>query len=195
MCVCCCQHGSVDKLQENAMSSLLETGNVEDAARSLRDLKPPKRYAVCSDGWMQRVAVVPTTKCRISAATYWMRLRYWRHAWCSLYLHQSWDASQNCPFPWGILALTYFGPFTSAISQRVPAVCSAHGQPTATGVLLSVDQSLGTVYLWHCIQVTSRRRLSEDSWRRFCLTVLTISYVDSYRDIDSNVTILPSLPT
>ena len=28
-----------------------------------------------------------------------------------------------------------------------------------------------------------------------CLTVLTISYVDSYRDIDSYVTILPSLPT
>jgi len=48
--VCCCQHRSVDKLQENAMSSLLETGNVEDAARALRDLKPPKRYAVCSDG-------------------------------------------------------------------------------------------------------------------------------------------------
>ena len=31
-----------------------------------------------------------------------------------------------------------------------------------TGVLLSVDQSRGTVYLWHCDQVTSRRRLSED---------------------------------
>jgi len=28
-----------------------------------------------------------------------------------------------------------------------------------------------------------------------CLTVLTISYVDSYRDTDSYVTILPSLPT
>jgi len=33
----------------------------------------------------------------------------------------------------------------------------------------------------------------EDIWRHFCLTVLTISYVD--RDIDSYVTILPSLPT
>ena len=32
---------------------------------------------------------------------------------------------------------------------------------TATGVLLSVDQSRGTVYLWHYVQVTSRRRLSE----------------------------------
>jgi len=88
-------------------------------------------------------------------------------------------------------------PFTSAISQRV-ACCllRAQGQPTATGVLLSVDQSRGTVYLWHCDQVTSRRRLSEDTWRHFCLTVLTIiSYVDSYRDIDSYVTILPSLPT
>ena len=52
------------------------------------------------------------------------------------------------------------------------------------------------IYLWHCDQVTSRRRLSEDSWRHFCLTVLKICYVrDSYRDIDSYVTILPSLPT
>ena len=32
-------------------------------------------------------------------------------------------------------------------------------------------------------------------WRHFCLTVLIISYVDSYRDIDSYVTILSSLPT
>jgi len=38
----------------------------------------------------------------------------------------------------------------------------AHGQPTVTVVLLSVDQSRGTVYLWHCVQVTSWRRLSED---------------------------------
>ena len=38
----------------------------------------------------------------------------------------------------------------------------AQGQPMVTGVLLSVDQSRGTVYLWHCDQVTSRRRLSED---------------------------------
>ena len=81
--------------------------------------------------------------------------------------------------------------------QPTRACCpfDAHGQPTATGILLSVDQSLGTVYLWHCVQVTSRRRLSEDIWRHFCLTVLTISYVDSYRDIDSYVTILPSLLT
>jgi len=59
----------------------------------------------------------------------------------------------------------YDRPFTSAISQRVRAVCSANTdrQPTATGVLLSVDQSRGTVYLWHCDRVTSRRRLSEDS--------------------------------
>ena len=53
-------------------------------------------------------------------------------------------------------------PFTSAISQRVPAVFRAQGQPMVTGVLLSVDHSRGTVYLWHCVQVTSRRRLSED---------------------------------
>jgi len=38
--------------------------------------------------------------------------------------------------------------------------------------------------------------VTEEIFRRhFCLTVLTISYVDSYRDIDSYVTILPSLPT
>ena len=74
-------------------------------------------------------------------------------------------------------------------------VFCAHGQPTATGVLLSVDQLLGTVYLWHCNQVTSRRRLSEDIWRHFCWTFLTVSYIDSYSDIDSYVTLLPSLPT
>ena len=61
------------------------------------------------------------------------------------------------------LSLADDRPFTSAISQRVPAVCSAHTDNlTVTGVLLSVDQSRGTVYLWHCDQVTSRRRLSED---------------------------------
>jgi len=79
-----------------------------------------------------------------------------------------------------------------------PHIClfRAHGQPTVTGVLVSVDHSRGTVYLWHCVQVTSRRRLSEDAWRHFCLTFLTIiSYVHSYRNIDSYVTILPSVPT
>jgi len=80
-------------------------------------------------------------------------------------------------------------------ATRACCLFRAHGQPTATGVLPSVDQSRGTVYLWHCDQVTSWRRLSEDSWRHFCLTILIISYVDSYRDIDSYVTILPSLPT
>ena len=34
----------------------------------------------------------------------------------------------------------------------------------STGVLLSTDQLHGgTAYLWHCVQVTSRRRLSEDT--------------------------------
>jgi len=56
-------------------------------------------------------------------------------------------------------------------------------RPTTTGVLLSVDQSLGTVYLWHCDQVTSRRRLSEDSWIHIGFTVMIIPYVDSYRAI------------
>jgi len=63
-----------------------------------------------------------------------------------------------------------------------------------TGVLLSVDQSRGTVYLWHCIQVTSRRRDFQKTFLFNCLK-LTISYVESYRDIDSYVTILPPLPT
>ena len=71
-------------------------------------------------------------------------------------------------------------PTEHICDQPTRACClfRAHGQPTPTGVLLSVDQSRGTVYLWHCVQVTSRRRLSEYSWRHFCLTVLTISYVD-----------------
>ena len=34
-------------------------------------------------------------------------------------------------------------------------------QPTATGVLLSVDQSRGTVYLWHC-----DRDITEETFRR-----------------------------
>ena len=63
-----------------------------------------------------------------------------------------------------------------------------------TGVLLSVDQSRGTVYPWYCVQVTSRRRVSVFR-RHFCLTLLTISYVDSYRDINSYVNMLSSLPT
>ena len=68
-----------------------------------------------------------------------------------------------------------------------PRVQYFHMPPPLVDIeqLLSVDHSRGTVYLWHCVQVTSRRRLSEDILRHFCLTVLTISYVrDSYRDID-----------
>ena len=67
----------------------------------------------------------------------------------------------------------------------------AQGQPMATGVLLSVDQSRGS------LPVALRSSdVKEETFRRhFCLSVLTISYVDSYRDIDSYVTILPSLPT
>jgi len=42
--------------------------------------------------------------------------------------------------------------------------------------------------------------VTEETFRRhlktfFCLTVHTISYVDNYRDIDSYVIILPSVPT
>ena len=96
------------------------------------------------------------------------------------------------------LSTASWRPAVHICDQPTRACCPfrVHGQLTATGVLLSVDQSRGTVYVWHCVLVTSRRRLSEDIWRHFCLTVLTISYVrDSYRDIDSYVTILPSLPT
>jgi len=96
-----------------------------------------------------------------------------------------------------ISALEFGIPAVHICDQPTCACClfRAQGQPTVTGVLLSMDQSRGMVYLWHCVQVTSRRRLPEDIWRHFCLTVLTISYVDSYRDIDSYVTIPPSLPT
>ena len=112
-------------------------------------------------------------------------------------------------------------PFSGGIlEQRDPSVCPmaqlprrqahclfrAHGQPTATGVLLSVDQSRGTVYLWHCDQVTSRRRhlktflfncLDNQLLLLYYLNVHKVQYsiVDSYRDIDSYVTILPSMPT
>jgi len=53
---------------------------------------------------------------------------------------------------------------------------------------------------WNSLPVALRssdvmEETSEDTWRHFCLTVLIISYVDSYRDIDSYVTLLPSLPT
>ena len=109
--------------------------------------------------------------------------------WCS---SASMDWLQNiCP------STASWRPAVHICDQPMRACClfRAQGQPTATGVLLSVDHSRGTVYLWHCVQVTSRRRLSEDIRRHFCLTVLTISYADSYRDIDSYVTILPSLPT
>ena len=48
-------------------------------------------------------------------------------------------------------------------------------------VLSSVDQSRGSsVYLWHCDQVTSRRRLSKDTKRHFCLTVLTITCLQCF---------------
>ena len=84
-------------------------------------------------------------------------------------------------------------PFWHRLTWVVPNKGPLNDSRTRpTGVL---DQSRGTVYLWHCHQVTSRRRLSEDSWGHSCLTVLTISYVDSYRDTDSYITILPSLPT
>jgi len=49
---------------------------------------------------------------------------------------------------------------------------------------------------WNSLPVELRSSdITEETFRRhLCLTVLTISYVDSYRDIDSYVTILPSLP-
>jgi len=87
-------------------------------------------------------------------------------------------------------------PAVHICDQPTRACClfRSHGQPTATGVLLSVDQSRGTVYPWYCVQVTSRRRVSAFR-RHFCLTLLTISYVDSYRDINSYFNMLSSLPT
>ena len=75
------------------------------------------------------------------------------------------------------LSTASWRPAVHICNQPTHACClfRAHEQPMVTGVLLSVDQSRGTVYLWHCVQVTSRRRLSEDVWRHFCLTVLTIN--------------------
>ena len=48
----------------------------------------------------------------------------------------------------------------------------AHRQPMATGVLLSVDQSSGTVYLWHIDHVTSRRRLLRRHLKTFLFNCL-----------------------
>ena len=49
---------------------------------------------------------------------------------------------------------------------------------------------------WNSLPVELRSSdVTEETFRRhLCLTVLTISYVDGYRDIVSYVTILPSLP-
>ena len=80
----------------------------------------------------------------------------------------------------------------TAISQRVPAVCSTHTdnlrwQEFCCQWTSRVEQfTCGTAFKW---------RHRWDIWRHFCLTVLTISYVDGCGDIDSYVTILPSLPT
>ena len=85
-------------------------------------------------------------------------------------------------------------------ASRCACFCSAHTDNLRRQEF-AMDQSRGTVYLWHCVQVTSRRRLSEDIWRHFCLTILTIrpSYVDGYihcrhRQLRS-CSLLPSLPT
>ena len=97
-----------------------------------------------------------------------------------------WSSSASMDWLQNIcLSTASWRPAVHICDQPTRACClfRVHGQPTATGVLLSVDQSRGTVYLWHCDQVTSRRRLSEDIWRHFCVTGLTISYVDSYRGI------------
>jgi len=62
--------------------------------------------------------------------------------------------------------------------QPTRACCLFHGhkQPMATGVLPSVDQPRGTVYLWHCGQMMLQRP-SEDIWRHSCWTLLTISCI------------------
>ena len=71
-------------------------------------------------------------------------------------------------------------------SRRTRESCRAHCLHLA--LCRSTQQSQNDPWraarvLGHCDQVTSRRRLSEDcSWRHFCLTVLIISYVDSYRE-------------
>jgi len=47
----------------------------------------------------------------------------------------------------------------------------------------------------HTNDIKSRWNACKMSQKKHCGTVLIISYVDSYRDIDSYVTVLPSLPT
>jgi len=79
------------------------------------------------------------------------------------------------PAMWGPLS---FRHFSRAGRYRCSPV--AHGVATC-----------GTAIKWRHGGDAFRRQLKTF----FCLTVLTISYVDSYRDIDSYVTILPSLPT
>ena len=109
-----------------------------------------------------------------------------------------WSSSASMDWLQNIcLSTASWRPAVHICDQPTHACClfRAQGQPTVTGVLLSVDQSRGTVYLWHCVHVTSRRRLSEDIWRHFCSTLMTICYVDSYRDTDSYFTLLPSLLT
>ena len=73
--------------------------------------------------------------------------------------------------------------FTPAISQRVPAVCSAHTdnlrwQEFCCQWTSRVEQfTCGTAFKWR--HGRDFQKTAEDI---FCLTVLTISYVDSYRD-------------
>jgi len=89
-----------------------------------------------------------------------------------------WSSSAFMDWLWHIYQSTAsWRPAIHVCDQPMRACClfRTNWQSTATGVFLSVDQSRGTVYLWHCVQVTSQRRLSEDIRRRFCLTVLTIS--------------------
>jgi len=87
-------------------------------------------------------------------------------------------------------------PAVHICDQPTRACClfRAHGQPTATGVF-----AVSGPVAWNSLPVALRSSdVTEETFRRQLKTflfVLTISYVDSYRDIYSYVTILPSLPT
>jgi len=54
--------------------------------------------------------------------------------------------------------------FTDGSKRNAASKTNNHRRVStqSTTILLSVDQSRGTVYLWHCDQVTSPGRLSED---------------------------------
>ena len=79
----------------------------------------------------------------------------------------------------------YDRPITSDISQRVPAVCSMHTDNLRRQEFCHHSrQWTSCVDQFTCVTAIEWRHGGE-IWRHFCSTVLTISHVDSYREMDS----------